>query len=48
VTVKASLSSETATAVVPCGQPEPFTVATLITILSGGGSSRTGDDEALA
>lgn len=40
--MKAVLSSETATAVVPWGQPEPFTVATLMTILSGGGSSNAG------
>lgn len=39
--MNAVLSGETATAAVPAGQPEPFTVATSMTILSGGGLSNT-------
>src|SRR3954463_3454010 len=38
VTVKAFLSGETATAVVPSGQPEPLTVTTLMVISPGGGT----------
>lgn len=37
--MNAVLSGDTAMAAVPWGQPEPFTVATLMTILSGGGST---------
>ena len=40
--MNAVLSGETATAAVPAGQPEPLTVATLITILSGGTVSNGG------
>ncbi|GGY01922.1 hypothetical protein GCM10010324_56040 [Streptomyces hiroshimensis] len=36
MTVKAVLSRETPTAAEPAGHPEPLTVATSITILSGG------------
>ncbi|GAA0365983.1 hypothetical protein GCM10010319_49870 [Streptomyces blastmyceticus] len=39
--MKAVLSGDTATAAVPCGQPEPLTVAISITILSGGGLTIT-------
>ncbi|BBJ44583.1 hypothetical protein SSPO_073010 [Streptomyces antimycoticus] len=36
--MKAELSAAVATAAVPLGQPEPFTVLTLIWIFSGGAS----------
>ncbi|GAA0377259.1 hypothetical protein GCM10010319_64770 [Streptomyces blastmyceticus] len=42
--MKAVLSDATATAAVPAGQPDPLTVTTSITTLSGGGTRSAADD----